>query len=53
MIFTGLPLVKVKSENFEKRQGNLEFWKKSGKFAIGQGNFDVLEDILFMRMTQC
>ena len=45
--------VREKSGNFEKIQGNLEFWKKSGKFAIGQGNFEVLEDILPMRMTHC
>ena len=59
---TGLPLVREKSGkfkvreksgNFEKIQGNLEFWKKSGKFAIGQGNFEVFEDILPMRMTHC
>ena len=59
---TGLPLVRErsgkfkvreKSGNFEKSQGNLEFWKKSGKFAIGQGNFKVLEDIIFTRIKRC
>ena len=29
---------------FEKSQGNLVFSKKSGKFTIGQGNFDVTDE---------
>ena len=60
---TGLPLVREKSgkfkvweksRNFEKKVREINnFEKKSGKFAIGQGNFEVLEDVLFTDMTRC
>ena len=33
-----------KSGNFAKSQGNLEFWKKSGKFTIGQGIFNIPDE---------
>ena len=32
------------SGNFEKSQGNLEFWEKSGKFTIGQGIFIIWDE---------
>ena len=32
-----------KSGSFEKSLGNLEFSKKSGKFAIGQGNLNIID----------
>ena len=52
-LFTGLPLVREKSGKFkvreksdslEKSQGNLKFSKKSGKFMVGQGNFNISDE---------
>ena len=58
---TGLPLVREKSGkfkvreksgNFEESQGNLKYPMKSGKFTIGQENFEAMNKYFSTHMAQ-